>query len=99
VTRPTLTTAEQSLLRALVSGQHLRADRTMDGGKTCWLHDSRGVSQAAVATDVVERLCTAGLLVGNLKFPRASYLLTAAGARIAARLSDRPLHPLVARPA
>lgn len=97
--QPALSSAERSLLRALVSGQHLRAGRALDGGKAFRLHDTRGAPQAEVAADVAERLCTAGLLAGNLKFPCASYLLTDAGARIAARLTDSPLRPLVARPA
>lgn len=95
---PKLSAAERSLLRALVSGQHLRAERTLDGGKTCRLHDARAVPQADVATHVVDRLCAAGLLACNLKFPCASYLLTVAGERIAARLTARPLRPFVARP-
>lgn len=97
--QPPLSSAELSLLRALVSGQNLRDERTLDGGKACRLHDTRGMPQAAVAADVVERLCDAGLVSSNLKFPRASFLLTEAGVRIAARLTDSPLRPLVARPA
>lgn len=89
-----LSFAERSLLRALLSGQHLRADRTLDGGKECRLHDTRGVPQAVVAADVVERLREAGLVGSNLKFPGASYLLTDAGVRIASRLTDSPLRPL-----
>lgn len=92
-----LSSAERSLLRSLVSGQHLRADRTLDGGKAFRLHDARTGPQMEVAADVVQRLCTAGLVASNLKFPRAAYLLTAAGMRIAAQLADSPLRPLVAR--
>lgn len=86
--------AEQAVLRGLVSGQQLKSHRDVDGGKEYRLHDTATGQSAPVAVAVVERLRDAGLIVGNMKFPAATYLLTAAGEAAAATLTDKPLRPV-----
>jgi len=83
-----LTAGEAALLVALVSGQHLKTHRTLDGAKISKLHRADGSTVRTVPAAVVQRLVKRGLLAGNMKFPAAVYLLTEQGAAVAASLSD-----------
>jgi hypothetical protein len=90
--------AEQQVLCALISGQHLKSHRTLDGQKQYALHDAANLHATPVEAAVVNRLRDRGLIVGNMKFPAATYLLTPPGADVAAALAQTPLRPLLARP-
>jgi predicted MarR family transcription regulator len=89
--------AEQQVLAALVSGQHLKSHRYLDGRKVYALHDVANTQDIPVAATVVDHLRDLGLIAGNMKFPAATYLLTPAGERVAASLTQTPFRPLLAR--
>lgn len=88
---------ERALLVALVHGAHLKAHRTLDGDKSYRLHRADGSILETVAPADVERLRHAGLIVGNMKFPAATYLLTPAGLALAQRHSPDAQRPLTPR--
>lgn len=88
---------EKDVLRALVSGYTLRSHRYLDGQKLYALHDTATDATRTVAVTTVERLRARGLIVGNMKFPAATYMLTTDGERVAASLTPTPLRPLLAR--
>jgi hypothetical protein len=92
-----LSAAEKDVLRALVSGSRLQSHRELDGSKRTCLHALTGEAVQPVAAAVVERLRMLGLLESNMKFPAATYLLTTQGVKVAAVLTDNPLHPLTSR--
>ncbi|MEX1019955.1 MAG: hypothetical protein WDZ49_09870 [Litorilinea sp.] len=77
------TPAQLEILRALVHGAHLKSHRTVDGDKVYSLHRADGTVQTTVAMHDVAMLRAQGLLVGNMKFPAATYLLTQAGWQLA----------------
>jgi hypothetical protein len=87
----------QETLRALVSGYALKSHRYLDGQKHYSLHDTATDATRPVAFATVEQLRQRGLIVGNMKFPAATYMLTSEGARVAATLTTSPLRPLLAR--
>lgn len=89
--------AEQQVLRALVSGQLLKSHRDLDGRKVYALHDAANTTATPVNAAVVNRLRDRGLIVGNMKFPAATYLLTSTGEQVAASLTPSPFRPLLAR--
>lgn len=89
-----LSRAQQAILVALVSENHLKSHRSLDGSKVYRLHTSDGAVQAEVAAADVERLRELGLIVGNMKFPAATYLLTEQGLAVAATLTPAPRRPL-----
>ena len=68
------------LLEALGGGGVLKAHRDLDGGKVHRLHLLHG-DVHTVEESVVRRLCQAGLIASNKKFPAATYLLTDRGKR------------------
>lgn len=88
---------EKSILRALVSGYQLKSHRYMDGQKVYTLHNTSDDSTQPVPVASVERLRDLELIAGNMKFPAATYLLTAKGARVAASLTTTPLRPILSR--
>ncbi len=89
--------AEKHVLSALVSGQHLKSHRYLDGRKVYALHDAANTQDSPVAASVIDHLRALGLIVGNMKFPAATYLLTPEGERVAASLTQSPFRPLLAR--
>lgn len=93
----TLTRQEKEVLVALVSGYQLKSHRFLDGQKTYVLHDTATDATRPVATKTVDQLRDRGLIVGNMKFPAATYMLTSEGERVAASLTSSPLRPLLAR--
>lgn len=92
-----LGTQEKEVLRALVSGYQLKSHRYLDGEKVYTLHDTSTDATQPVPVATVDRLREKGLIVGNMKFPAATYLLTAEGERVAALLTTSPLRPILAR--
>lgn len=74
------TAAERALLRALGAGATLKIHRSMDGAKEHRLHPLQG-DPATIDPRLVQSLVRRGLLVSNLKFPAATYLLTEEGVR------------------
>ncbi len=99
--RARLSREAQTVLVALVSGQHLKSHRDLDGAKVYALHDAANRTHTPVAAATVDELRTRGLIVGNMKFPAATYLLTVEGEKVAAALVGQtggsPLRPLLAR--
>jgi hypothetical protein len=92
-----LRSEEKEVLRALVSGYQLKSHRSMDGEKVYTLHDTATDATKPVLVATVDRLRDLGLIASNMKFPAATYLLTAEGERVAASLTASPLRPLLAR--
>ena len=88
---------EKEILAALVSGYQLKSHRHLDGQKLYLLHDTATDATRPVHVATVDRLRDLGLIVGNMKFPAATYLLTAEGERVAVSLTTSPLRPLLAR--
>jgi hypothetical protein len=88
---------EKETLAALVSGYQLKSHRYLDGEKVYRLHDTATEATRPVSLATVERLRTRGLIVGNMKFPAATYMLTTEGERVAASLTSSPFRPLLAR--
>lgn len=74
------TAAHLTLLRALRDGATLKVHRTLDGEKVHRLHPLEG-EPVPVDRDLVDQLVRAGLIVSNMKFPAATYLLTEEGVR------------------
>lgn len=91
-----LAAREKAVLAALVSGSRLQSHRHLDGRKEYALHGLDDTAQP-VAPTVVERLRDAGLIESNMKFPAATYLLTAKGQQVASLLTPTALRPLIAR--
>ena len=94
---PRLSREAQTVLAALVSGQHLKSHRDMDGEKLYVLHDAANHSHTPISAATVAELRDRGLIVGNMKFPAATSLLTVEGEQAAAVLSASPRRPLLAR--
>lgn len=88
---------EKEILAALVSGYQLKSHRYLDGQKEYTLHDTSTNATQPVHVATVDRLRDLGLIVGNMKFPAATYMLTTEGERVAASLTTSPLRPLLAR--
>jgi len=80
-----LTKSRQHILLALFNGATLKTHRYLDGSKICQLHPLDGPPQT-VQRATVDYLKEYGLIDSNKKFPAATYLLTARGREIAARL-------------
>ncbi len=78
----TLSPAQQGLILALAGGAWLRGERHLDGRKLFRLYreDRPGV---AVPGEVVTDLLQRGLLASNMKFPAATFFLSADGRRLA----------------
>jgi hypothetical protein len=92
-----LRSEEKAILRALVSGYQLKSHRELDGRKFYSLHNTHDDSTQSVTVASIERLRDLGLIAGNMKFPTATYLLTAEGERVAVSLTTSPLRPILAR--
>ncbi len=92
-----LSPAETELLTALAGGYHLKTHRTLDGTKVSRLHAADGAVVREIPAKVVQRLARRGLLVDNMKFPAATYLLTEEGARLASTLTREGNSPLTTR--
>jgi hypothetical protein len=75
--------ARARLLAAMAAGHVLKVHRTLDGEKAYRLHWLEGDEMAngveEVAAVDVESLLVRGLIVSNMKFPAATFLLTGAG--------------------
>ena len=74
--------AEKQVLAALVRGSRLRSHRYLDGDKCYRLHRLDDDAGDDVPSAVMDRLRDRGLIVGNMKFPAATYLLIRQVARI-----------------
>jgi hypothetical protein len=92
-----LTPPQRHILHALTQETLLKSHRTVDGEKRYCLHRADGSVLQEVAAADIEALRDAGLIVGNMKFPAATYLLTEAGLRMAATAGDKTLQPLTPR--
>jgi hypothetical protein len=80
--RKQLRAEEQALLAALLDGAVLKAHRDLDGLKRHLLHQA-GQPPMSVPEQTVRRLEAQAFIQSNMKFPAATYLLTAAGANAA----------------
>ena len=92
---PRLSAAQQRLLLALAGGATLKVHRTLDGEKSYRLHSENRASEE-IDPGVVDGLAAQALLVSNMKFPAATFLLTERGVQEAVRLGA-PLRPLTPR--
>lgn len=92
-----LTPEQADLLRALVSGYHLKAHRYLDGTKVNRMHDADGRSVRVVSTSDIERLVALGHIATNMKFPAAVYLLTESGDRLGRALAASTDSPVTVR--
>jgi N-dimethylarginine dimethylaminohydrolase len=72
-----LSEEQRRILQAMRDGAMLKAHRTVDGEKVHRLHPLEGLPEAVDSRDV-ESLKRRGLIVSNMKFPAAMYLLTEA---------------------
>lgn len=89
---------DEALLVALLSGAILKAHRTLDGSKAHKLH--RGEEPAQIVPErIVRRLERRRFIQSNMKFPAATYLLTAQGAEIARKRHGMKTLPLTVRTA
>ncbi len=79
---------QRALLTALLDGCTLKVHRTVDGEKIYRLHASDGASAEPILNYVVTALEKQGLIVSNMKFPAATYLLTDRGAQLAASFTQ-----------
>jgi hypothetical protein len=66
------------VLLAMAGGATLKMHRTLDGEKRCLLHPLDG-APVEIERTTVERLKRRGLILANMKFPAATYLLTESG--------------------
>lgn len=73
------------LLKALQQGATLKTHRTLDGAKIHKLHPLHG-DAIMIKVGTVRTLERRSWIQSNLKFPVATYLLTAAGQHIAQQL-------------
>lgn len=82
-----LSAAQKKLLLAIAGGRLLKAHRDIEGNKTYKLHPSDGEPEI-VSGGSVQRLCEAGLIDSNKKFPAATFWLTGKGKESVARLTE-----------
>lgn len=68
-----------AVLLAMGEGMTLKSHRYLDGEKVYRLHSLDGETAEGVAQMLVEDLRELGLIVGNMKFPAGTYLLTDKG--------------------
>lgn len=73
-----LSQPQRDLLCAMYVGAVLKVHRTVDGAKEHRLHPLNG-EVCVVERTLVASLVTRRLIVSNMKFPAAVYLLTEAG--------------------
>jgi len=75
------------VLTALAKGATLKVHRTLDGSKLHKLHPLQGEA-VTIPSKVVRRLEQQGWVRSNMKFPAATYLLTAKGRQVVATTED-----------
>ncbi len=92
-----LSQEQQGVLVALIEGSGLKAHRYLDGAKIYRLHSLSDDTVQEISSDTIERLRNAGLIVSNMKFPVATYMLTPKGAHMAATLANSAQQPLTPR--
>ena len=92
-----LTEAQVDVLCAMLEGSILKSCRYLDGTKVYRLRTLENSDEEAVDGSIVEELKAQGLISSNMKFPAATYLLSARGAEIAASLTDSTSTPLTSR--
>jgi len=85
-----------ALLIALLDGAVLKAHRTLDGEKRHQLYVA-GEAARAVDERLVRHLEQKQWIQSNMKFPAATYLLTAQGMVAARSLTSTRAAPLVVR--
>ena len=73
-----LTPAQKKILRAITSGDFLKAHRDIEGNKTYQLHALDG-GIIVVEGDDVQTLVDLNLIDSNKKFPAATFWLTEKG--------------------
>ena len=79
-----LSESQYKILKALANGNHLKSHRYLDGTKVNRIHAPNGDEVSVVNAKNVQRLVDLGFITSNMKFPAATYTLTALGAEIAA---------------
>ena len=97
--QPICSPAAWQLFAAMAAGDTLKVHRTVDGAKENRLHALNGEHSQDIASTLVDELRACGLIESNLKFPAATYLLTAKGRTEAMRLGNTRAVPLSARDA
>lgn len=90
-----LSSEAKQVLRLLAAGGTLKAHRGLNGDKAIRLHPLVGPA-VEVSDDAMGQLKQRRLIDSNMKFPAATYLLTAQGRRVASSLSDQAALPLSA---
>lgn len=89
---------DEALLVALLSGAILKAHRALDGTKVHKLNCGEQPTQI-VPEHIVRRLERRKFIQSNMKFPAATYLLTAEGAEVARERYGMKTSPLTVRTA
>jgi len=87
---------QAEILHAMITGSSLKSQRDMAGQKTYYLVSLDGTT-ITINKEQIELLKRQGLIVGNHKFPGATYLLTDKGRNIAVTLTSVVAEPLHAR--
>jgi len=87
---------QADILQAMITGSSLKSQRDMAGQKMYYLVSLEG-NIVTVDKEQIELLKRQGLIVGNHKFPGATYLLTDKGRNIAVTLTSVVAEPLHAR--
>lgn len=84
-----LTGEQWRLLKAMAGGMRLKNHRDIEGHKVWRLHPAHGEPSPADA-EAAQALQAAGLIAGNMKFPSATYGLTAAGRAVVESAPAQP---------
>ena len=87
---------QAEILHAMITGSSLKSQRDIAGQKTYYTVSLEG-DMVTVDKGQVELLKRQGLIVGNHKFPGATYLLTDKGRNIAVTLTQSAYQPIHAR--
>ena len=92
-----LSTEQAQIIAALAHGATLKVHRTVDGDKSYALHPLDGAAQKELTATAVDSLLKKRLIVSNMKFPAATFLLTERGVTVAARWGLNENAPLASR--
>lgn len=87
-----LTSHQQSLLHAMITGHSLKSHRYLDGTKEFRLHALTG-EETPVQRSLVNWLIENSLVTSNQKFPAATFTLTDKGRALAETLADNEVQP------
>ncbi len=84
-------------MAALAQGATLKVHRTVDGDKNYVLHPLHGTACKELTATAVAALVKKRLIVSNMKFPAATFLLTEQGMNVVATWGIAAGAPLTSR--